>query len=162
MAYLPTPEESNLCEQIVRAYTPISTPCESDEVNLVVKIYHDKDASKSGKMTMTIDLASMSSLIELKGPICNCEYKGQRNCTIYGRECYRKRFIMISAGSGITPMIQILRAIAADISDSTECHLLSGNHCEEDILRKIRLDTLAKENAPRFWVVDTLSSPCGG
>ncbi|KAF4440830.1 Nitrate reductase [Fusarium acutatum] len=149
-------------EQIVRAYTPIATRCESGEVDLVVKIYHDKDARKSGKMTTTIDLAPMGSLVELKGPIGNFEYSGQGNCTISGRDCYTKRFIMISAGSGITPMIQILRAIAAHDSDSTECLLLSGNRCEEDILCKDQLDTLVRENTPLFRVVYTLSNPCDG
>ncbi|KAF4497981.1 Nitrate reductase [Fusarium agapanthi] len=158
----PTPQEAGapflqkdtwnntvLREQIVRAYIPIATRYESDEVDLVVKIYHDKDASNSGEMTRTIDLASMGSLIELKGLIGNFEYKGQGNCNTTGRDCYTKRFIMISGGSGIPPMIQILRAIAADVSDLTECLLLSGNRCE-DILCKIQLDTLAKENTPGF------------
>ncbi|KAG9499630.1 hypothetical protein J7337_008089 [Fusarium musae] len=148
-------------EQIVRPYTPIAARCESGEVDLVVKIYNDKDAKKCGKMTTTIDLASMGSLVELKGPIGNFEYAGRGNCLISGRECYTKRFIMISAGSGITPMIQILRAIASDDSDSTECLLLSGNRCEEDILCKDQLDSLERENK-RFRVVYTLSKPCDG
>ncbi|KAF4950088.1 hypothetical protein FGADI_8427 [Fusarium gaditjirri] len=145
-------------EHIVRAYTPIAARCESREVDLVVKIYHDKDASKSGKMTSTIDLVAMGSVVELKGPIGNFEYSGQGNCTISGRELYVKRLIMLSAGSGITPMLQILKAIAADASDSTECLLLNGNRSEEDILCKDQLDSLASENK-RFRVVYTLSKP---
>ncbi|KAF5722434.1 nitrate reductase [Fusarium mundagurra] len=147
-------------EQIVRPYTPIAARCKSGEVDLVVKIYHDKDRRKCGKMTTTIDLAAMGSLVELKGPIGSFEYTGQGNCTISGKECYTKRFVMISAGSGITPMIQILSAIAADANDSTECLLLSGNRCEEDILCKDQLDCLSRENKHRFRVVYTLSKPC--
>ncbi|KAF5975898.1 nitrate reductase [Fusarium coicis] len=132
-------------EQIIRPYTPIAA----------------RYAKKCGKMTTTIDLASMGSLVELKGPIGNFEYTGRGNSTISGRECYTKRFIMISAGSGISPMIQILRAIASDDSDSTECLLLSGNRCEEDILCKDQLDSLEREDK-RFRVVYTLSKPCDG
>lgn len=67
-------------EQIVRAYTPIAASYESGEVDLVVKIYHDTDTRKRGKMTTTIDLAPIGSLLELKGPVGKFEYSGQGNC----------------------------------------------------------------------------------
>ncbi|KAF5688666.1 general transcriptional corepressor ssn6 [Fusarium denticulatum] len=123
-------------EQIVRPYTPIAARCESGEVDLVVKIYHDKDTMKGGKMTTTIDFAAMGSLVELKGPISNFEYTGQ----------------------GTAPS----RAGTSDASDSTECLLLSGNRSEDDVLCKDQLDTLASQNDPRFQVMYTLSSPCDG
>ncbi|TVY61060.1 Nitrate reductase [Fusarium oxysporum f. sp. cubense] len=63
-------------EQIVRAYTPIAASYESGEVDLVVKIYHDTDTRKGGKMTTTIDLAPIGSLLELKGPVGKFEYSG--------------------------------------------------------------------------------------
>ncbi|ENH62170.1 Nitrate reductase [NADPH] [Fusarium oxysporum f. sp. cubense race 1] len=149
-------------EQVVRAYTPIAARCESVEVDLVVKIYHDTDTRKGGKMTTTIDLAPIGSLLELKGPVGKFEYSGQGNCDISGRKCHAKRFIMISAGSGITPMIQILRAIAEDANDTTECLLLNGNRCEEDILCKDQLDIFERGEMSQFRVIHTLSSPSDG
>ncbi|EXL44515.1 hypothetical protein FOCG_13485 [Fusarium oxysporum f. sp. radicis-lycopersici 26381] len=149
-------------EQIVRAYTPIAASYESGEVDLVVKIYHDTDTRKRGKMTTTIDLAPIGSLLELKGPVGKFEYSGQGNCDISGRKCHAKRFVMISAGSGITPMIQILRAIAEDANDTTECLLLNGNRCEEDILCKDQLDTFERVEMSQFRVIHTLSSPSDG
>ena len=71
---------------------------------------------------------------------------------------------MICAGSGITPILAVLRAIADDSEDGTRCVVLDGNRHEEDILCRDTLDTIAREHAGtgKVRIVHTLSKPGDG
>jgi cytochrome-b5 reductase len=63
-----------------------------------------------------------------------------------------KAFGMIAGGTGITPMLQITKAIMRDPKDKTQVDLLFANVNEEDILLKDDLDDLAKEYPGKFRV----------
>ena len=56
---------------------------------------------------------------------------------------------MIAGGTGITPMLQVIRAVVRGraAGDKTEVDLLFANVNKEDILLKEDLDQLAKEDA---------------
>ena len=47
---------------------------------------------------------------------------------------------MVAGGTGITPMLQIIRAIQKDEADSTELYLIFANQTEEDILLRKELE----------------------
>ena len=59
-----------------------------------------------------------------------------------------KAFGMIAGGTGITPMLQIIRAVirGRPTGDMTEIDLIFANVNKEDILLKEDLDQLAKED----------------
>ena len=59
-----------------------------------------------------------------------------------------RRFGMIAGGTGITPMLQIIRAIqrGRKMGDTTEVDLIFANVNPEDILLKEDLDELAKQD----------------
>lgn len=65
---------------------------------------------------------------------------------------------MLCAGTGITPIVQVFRAVMADPGDHTTCVILNGNRTECDILCKAELDALSaiKETGR---VLHTLSQP---
>jgi len=73
-----------------------------------------------------------------------------------------KRIGMIAGGTGITPMLQIIRAILTNPSDQTQVSLIFANVNEDDILLREDLDELAGKysnfrlfyvlnNAPEDW-----------
>ena len=55
----------------------------------------------------------------------------------------KRRIGMIAGGTGITPMLQIIREILENPEDKTEVSLLFANNAEEDILMRDELDRLA-------------------
>eukprot|EP01119_Soliformovum_irregulare_P021228 TRINITY_DN7024_c0_g1_i2.p1 TRINITY_DN7024_c0_g1~~TRINITY_DN7024_c0_g1_i2.p1 ORF type:complete len:421 (-),score=138.00 TRINITY_DN7024_c0_g1_i2:47-1309(-) len=64
---------------------------------------------------------------------------------------------MIAAGSGITPMFQIIKAALSNRQDRTKIHLVFANRRRDDILLKSQLDGFARENPNRFKVLYLLS-----
>jgi cytochrome-b5 reductase len=66
---------------------------------------------------------------------------------------------LISGGTGITPMYQLIRAITKNPEDKTKVSLIFGNIKEEDILLKKELSDLENEFPQRFRVFYTLDNP---
>ncbi|MEV6350875.1 2Fe-2S iron-sulfur cluster-binding protein [Actinoplanes sp. NPDC051851] len=64
-----------------------------------------------------------------------------------------RRLILIAAGSGVTPMMSIIRASV----ETTRITLLYGNRSEEDIIFAAELAALEKEHEGRFAVRHLLS-----
>lgn len=88
--------------------------------------------------------------------------KGPKGAMVYTPNMVR-HFGMIAGGTGITPMLQVIRAIIRGRpknggTDSTEVDLIFANVTQEDILLKEDLDQLAKED-PGFRVHYVLNTP---
>ena len=60
----------------------------------------------------------------------------------------------VSGGTGITPMLQVIRAIQRDPSDHTEVWLLFANQTEEDILLRSELEALPRDRFHLWYTVD--------
>ena len=69
---------------------------------------------------------------------------------------------MIAGGTGITPMLQIIRAALKSPQDSTKLSLIYANVNYEDILLKKELDELADKYPSRFRVFYVLNNPPSG
>lgn len=77
--------------------------------------------------------------------------KGPKGAMVYTPNMVR-HFGMIAGGTGITPMLQVIRAIVRGRpknggTDTTEVDLIFANVSKEDILLKEDLDELAREDA---------------
>lgn len=85
--------------------------------------------------------------------------RGPKGAMVYTPNMVR-HFGMIAGGTGITPMLQIIRAVirGRPIGDRTEIDLIFANVNQEDILLKDDLDTLAKQDAG-FRVHYVLNNP---
>jgi cytochrome-b5 reductase len=88
--------------------------------------------------------------------------KGPKGAMRYQPNLVR-HFGMIAGGTGITPMLQIIRAIVRGRprnggTDTTKVDLIFANVNKEDILLKDDLDTLAAED-PDFNVYYVLNNP---
>jgi nitrate reductase (NAD(P)H) len=144
-------------ETIIRSYTPISEISDEGFMDMLVKVYFDKDGVKGGKMSQAMDALPIGEYIEMKGPIGKFEYLGYGRCTVQGIERNVKSFIMICGGSGITPIYQVFRCIMQNPQDSTNCLVLNSNRQFEDILCKPELDALAEGNDHRCKLIYTLT-----
>ncbi len=69
---------------------------------------------------------------------------------------------MIAGGTGITPMLQIIRAALKNPQDPTRLSLVYANVNYEDILLKKELDELADKYPSRFKVFHVLNNPPKG
>jgi len=70
-----------------------------------------------------------------------------------------REFGMIAGGTGITPMLQIVRAILKNHSDRTKISLIFANVNEEDILLRSDLEQLAQDEKDRFKLYLVLNNP---
>lgn len=70
-----------------------------------------------------------------------------------------KELGFVAGGTGIAPMLQMIRTILADPTEKTKLSVVFGNRKEEDILMRDELDSFAKTHSSRFRVHYVLSSP---
>jgi len=129
-------------KEVVRPYTPVESA--EGKVELLIKIY------SNGPMTSHIGKLKQGDVIELKGPIEKFKYDANS----------KKKIGMLAAGTGITPMLQVLNKIASDPKDRTEVVLLFFNLTPEDILLKEKLDALASKNK-RIKILFSVDNPKG-
>ncbi|KAI0013068.1 hypothetical protein F4779DRAFT_474817 [Xylariaceae sp. FL0662B] len=146
-------------EAIIRAYTPISEATDKGKLDVLIKVYYDTAENKGGKMTQALDGIPIGHIVDFKGPVGKFEYLGRGLCSISGQRRKVKRFIMICAGSGITPIFQVLRAVMTNCEDPTFCLVLDGNRSEEDILCKEDLDKMTAGKDHKCRLLHTLSRP---
>ncbi|NXS43641.1 NB5R3 reductase, partial [Balaeniceps rex] len=156
---------------VVRPYTPVSSDDDKGFVDLVVKIYFRSVNPKfpdGGKMSQYLDSLKIGDTIDFRGPSGLLEYKGKGKADsediIYPEETIQKKHYkkaepvtkkvkyvgMIAGGTGITPMLQIIRAIIKDKDDPTICHLLFANQTEKDILLHSELEEIQIQHPGRF------------
>jgi cytochrome-b5 reductase len=67
-----------------------------------------------------------------------------------------------SGGTGITPMLQLIRAVFRDHDDKTQLALLFANQSEDDILLRPELEQLQREFPDRFKLWYTVDRPGPG
>ncbi|KAI9765354.1 MAG: hypothetical protein M1840_007434 [Geoglossum simile] len=144
-------------EVVIRSYTPITEIKKKGILEVLIKIYFDTEETKGGKMTLAMDALPLGHCADFKGPTGKFEYIGRGKCSIGGNIRLAESFYMICAGSGITPIYQVLRAIMQDPEDNTHCTALDGNRTLEDILCKQDLDAFVSGNPGRCKIVYTLT-----
>lgn len=71
-----------------------------------------------------------------------------------------KHYVLIGAGSGITPLMSILKTVLAE-DPSSKITLLYGNRNEESIIFKKELDELCKSHPNSLKTIHSLSRPSG-
>jgi len=143
----PIDPATNKPKDIMRSYTPISGDEEKGYVDLLIKAYPTGNISKHMASLM------VGQTIKVRGP---------KGAMVYTPNMV-KRFGMIAGGTGITPMLQIIKAIIRGraAGDTTEVDLIFANVNEEDILLKEDLDTLAAKDS-KFRVHYVLNNPPEG
>lgn len=134
-------------KEVVRSYTPISSDEDLGYVDFMVKSY------PLGNISKHLDTLKEGDTMKLRGPKGAMVYE-QNMCKSIG---------MIAGGTGITPMLQIIRAIQRGRSsgDKTKVSLIFANVNPDDILLKEDIDAVAKQD-PNFKVYYVLNNPPAG
>ncbi|KAI8060692.1 hypothetical protein BC940DRAFT_311567 [Gongronella butleri] len=127
---------------IIRPYTPTSTEETQGHVDFIIKGYPE------GKMSKHIHNLKIGDTLDIKGPIPKYAWD-EKTVDNVG---------MVAGGTGITPMLQVIRRVfdVNSKNDKTKVTLIFGNRTEEDILLKEELDSYAKRFPDRFKVVYAL------
>eukprot|EP00088_Acartia_fossae_P009018 TRINITY_DN14350_c0_g1_i1.p1 TRINITY_DN14350_c0_g1~~TRINITY_DN14350_c0_g1_i1.p1 ORF type:complete len:304 (-),score=60.45 TRINITY_DN14350_c0_g1_i1:291-1202(-) len=153
---------------VVRPYTPISSDDDLGYMDLVIKVYHANVHPKfpdGGKLTQYLESLALGDTIDVRGPSGLLEYAGTGDFLIKPDKKAQpstvkaKQVSMIAGGTGITPMMQLVRAVFSDPEDKTCLSLLLANQTEEDILLRKELEEVEKEHPDRFKLWYTLDRP---
>ena len=104
---------------------------------------------EKGNISRYVSLLKIGDRIRVKGP------KGQFTYS----PTLSRELGMIAGGTGITPMLQIIRAAIKNPVDQTKLSLIYANVNYEDILLKAELDDLAAKHSSRFKVYYVLNNP---
>jgi cytochrome-b5 reductase len=157
-------------ELTVRPYTPVTSEDDKGYFDLVIKVYYkgvNENFPNGGKLTQYLDSLSIGDGIDVRGPGGLLEYEGRGHFAVKpdkksvpARAFYR-RLGMIAGGTGITPMLQIIRAIMKDPQDQTRISLIYANQTPDDILLRGELDDLKLEFPNRFDLWYTVDRNAG-
>ncbi|EIM83343.1 ferredoxin reductase-like C-terminal NADP-linked domain-containing protein [Stereum hirsutum FP-91666 SS1] len=133
-------------KDIMRSYTPTSSDDDRGHFDLLIKAY------EKGNISRYVSLLKIGDKVRVKGP------KGQFTY----HPSLSRELGMIAGGTGITPMLQIIRAALKNPLDFTKLSLIYANVNYEDILLKKELDELAEKYPKRFTVYYVLNNPPEG
>ncbi|XP_029430013.1 NADH-cytochrome b5 reductase 1 isoform X2 [Rhinatrema bivittatum] len=151
---------------VVRPYTPISSDEDKGYVDLVIKIYFKGTHPKfpdGGKMSQYLENLAIGDMIEFRGPGGLLVYQGKGKFAIQpdkkspAQVKFAKALGLIAGGTGLTPMLQLIRAIMKDPNDQTKCSLLFANQTDKDILLRDELEELQTRHPDRlklWFIVD--------
>lgn len=116
---------------------------------------------QGGKVSQYMDSLKVGDLLDVQGPYGVIEYYGRGEWKKYGKN--KHKIGMIAGGTGVTPMLQIIKAILMDKDhDKTEISLLFANQTEDDILVRTMLEEWASQHEGRFKLWYTLDRPPSG
>uniref|UniRef100_T1J8N4 NADH-cytochrome b5 reductase n=1 Tax=Strigamia maritima TaxID=126957 RepID=T1J8N4_STRMM len=155
-------------ELVVRPYTPVSSDRDKGYLDLVIKVYEKNVHPKfpnGGKMSQHLDGLSLEDTIDVRGPNGRLIYNG---CGEFSIKPDKKspankhtalKIGMIAGGTGITPMLQLIRQMLWDPNDKSEMWLLFANQSEQDILLRPELEEIQSKHPDRFHLWYTLDRP---
>jgi len=159
-------------DQVMRSYTPTEgdenygVEGKSGTCRFVIKTYRPNERfPEGGKMSQHLADLPIGSTVSMRGPKGHMSYLGNGSFTIQmtPRSPIKHRtathFGMIAGGTGLTPMLQVIKAIFRESSD-VKISLLYANQTPADILCREELEKFAAMAPDRFnyhFTVDRLS-----
>lgn len=158
---------------VVRPYTPIKPVLEDEDqdamLEFLIKIYRKTESNPGGKMTTfleTLEIGDKTSL-KIKGPAGKMLF--QPGGILLVRHLIFKvdHFLMVCGGTGITPMLQLLRVILLKDAEREEdlkepiVDMIFASQSTQDILMKDELDFYRRVYSDSFnlwYTVDQISA----
>jgi cytochrome-b5 reductase len=151
-------------KDIMRSYTPTSSDDDLGHFDLMIKASVNQPSClllrislllqsyEKGNISRYFSQLNVGDKVKIKGPKGQFKYHPSLS----------RQIGMIAGGTGITPMLQIIRAALKNPLDRTALSLIYANVNLDDILLKKELDDLAATHANRFKVYYVLNSPPAG
>ena len=120
---------------------------------------------RGGLMSQHVFSLEVGDEMRVWGPRGKIRYFGNGNFKeredkengLFDKKHSCKHIGMLCGGTGLAPMLQVIRAILDNPADNTNISLIFANRTEEDILCRSELDDLAKDS--RLSVNYCLSKP---
>ncbi len=132
-------------EELRRSYSICSSPTAENEIRIAVKRVKDGRGSN-----YVYDKLKAGDELEVMTPMGN--FYSQMNAS------NKKNYVLFAGGSGITPMLSIIKTVLKEEPQST-IQLFYGNQNEESTIFKNQLDELENINSSRLRVVHILDNP---
>lgn len=131
-------------EELRRSYSICSSPTEENELRVAIK------KVKDGRMSTFInEKVKIGDSMEVMIPMGN--FYTELN------PAHKKNYVLFAGGSGITPMLSILKT-ALKLEPNSTVTLFYGNNDEASIIFRKQIDTIAATNPDRLKVVHILSN----
>lgn len=131
-------------ESVRRAYSLCSSPLTGEAVTVTVK------KVDGGKMSNYLnDTLQEGSAIEVMEP--EGRFYTEMNAA------NRKHYILVGGGSGVTPLISIIKTVML-AEPNSKCTLIYGNRNIQSVIFKNELDVLAAANPGRLNIVYSLDT----
>jgi cytochrome-b5 reductase len=150
-------------KEVQRSYTPVSSDDDLGFVEFMIKVYPPNVNPRfpnGGAMSWHLENMKVGDSMLMKGPKGHLSYAGCGNFSITHRGhtnlYHKKKLGMVAGGTGITPMLQVIRAIMKDPNNFTDIWLIFANQTEQDIFLRNELESLPKH---RFHLWYTLDRP---
>lgn len=132
-------------EELRRSYSICSSPFEENELRVAIKKVKDGRVS-----TFINDKIKTGDMLEVMVPMGN--FHTELNAS------NKKNYVLFAGGSGITPMMSILKSVLKAEPNSTVT-LLYGNNDEASIIFRKQIDAIATANSSRIKVVHVICNP---
>jgi len=152
---------------VIRSYTPISSDDDIGYVDLLIKVYLPNERfPEGGQMTQYMNAMKVGETLDFVGPKGRLIY--QRNGKFLIRPLKLSdpasnvsgitQIGMIAGGSGITPMLQIVRDVFKS-DEQTKIKLLFANQTEADILLREEIEDIQRQHPTQFSFMYTVDRP---
>lgn len=132
-------------EELRRSYSICTSPYSEKELRVAVK--EVKDGRASTRMNREW---KVGDLVEVMTPM------GNFHSVLSGNN--KKHYVLFAGGSGITPMMSILKSVLYIEKQSTVT-LVYANRDEDSVIFNNEIQKIATENADRFKVVNIYDTP---
>lgn len=149
-------------EEVKRAYTPVSSDDDKGHVEFVIKVYFKNVHPRfpdGGKMSQHLESLKLGDTIKIRGPSGRLEYHGKGQIQIKEtpssplKKRQVKRLSMVAGGTGIAPMLQLIRdVLKKSDTDKTKMALLFANQSEKDILLRKELEEEAAKHPDQLKI----------
>jgi cytochrome-b5 reductase len=151
-------------EEVIRSYTPTTGDELIGQVEFIIKVYRRDQNPRfpeGGRMSQYLESLEVGDAVDMRGPKGHVNYcktgeltltkerfpNGVRTSEVEVRKGVKK-VGMICGGTGLTPMLQILKKILFEGSE--EVWMIYANQSTDDILLREELETLSKSYSSRF------------
>ncbi len=132
-------------EEVRRSYSICTNPYTEKELRVAIK--EVKDGRVSGYINQKL---KVGDVIEVMTPM------GNFHSVLSGAN--KKNYVLFAGGSGITPMMSILKSIL-HIEKQSNVTLVYANRDEEATIFKSELEKIASENKEHFKLVSVFDNP---
>ncbi len=130
-------------EEVRRSYSLCSAPFEN---SLRIGVKRVENGIVSNHINDTIKVGSIVDIMPPEGRF-----------VVKSNSALDKSYVLFAAGSGITPVLSIVKSILK--TSQSKVYLMYGNHNQESIMFKEDLQSLQNSYKDRFVLVHALSNP---